>query len=275
MRGTGHLLSSQAPCIRFIPAHAGNSIHPAQRACMPPVHPRACGEQLAGIGAWHIAHGSSPRMRGTGFGLGVRHLLRRFIPAHAGNRRSKAALWPISTVHPRACGEQSELHRVSRLVCGSSPRMRGTGHRTQPRECLTRFIPAHAGNRRRLAARQARTAVHPRACGEQRCSGRKRSKWRGSSPRMRGTAGQERPQPSAQRFIPAHAGNRRQQGCRPPEGSVHPRACGEQLACHVRHHANHGSSPRMRGTDQQVFPRDFGGRFIPAHAGNSSTDCGA
>ena len=233
MRGTGHLLSSQAPCIRFIPAHAGNRRGPFP--CPPPgaVHPRACGEQYPSSPTGLYAAGSSPRMRGTGFGLGVRHLLRRFIPAHAGNRRSKAALWPISTVHPRACGEQSELHRVSRLVCGSSPRMRGTGHRTQPRECLTRFIPAHAGNRRRLAARQARTAVHPRACGEQRCSGRKRSKWRGSSPRMRGTGGRRDESEPCERFIPAHAGNSRAGAAATVGAAVHPRACGEQATARL------------------------------------------
>ncbi len=52
--------------------------------------------------------------------------------------------------------------------------------------------------------------------------------------------------------------------------AVHPRACGEHLLTNLPPVALTGSSPRMRGTP---FPRvrpAVPGRFIPAHAGNTS-----
>ena len=244
-RACGELEDEQSPVEpgkRFIPAHAGNSAGPVFALTPLPVHPRACGE-LARCPGFHNLN---------------------------------------TTVHPRACGELKETWHAENAVAGSSPRMRGTLHRSH---AVTRFV-----------------AVHPRACGEL-------TNWispaipvSGSSPRMRGTlhriaCGAHR-QPFVtfgssprmrgtlrtgsvrrfygQRFIPAHAGNsgrslllrckqrrRCQHGssprmrgthcghrrnrfhCRP---SVHPRACGE-LALRLKVvPTDTGSSPRMRGT---------------------------
>ena len=52
----------------------------------------------------------------------------------------------ISTVHPRACGEQLPEPNALSQSCGSSPRMRGTGHSPDQARARRRFIPAHAGN---------------------------------------------------------------------------------------------------------------------------------
>ncbi len=50
-------------------------------------------------------------------------------------------------VHPRACGEQIKCSDNPSPMGGSSPRMRGTVQRDPLLICMSRFIPAHAGNR--------------------------------------------------------------------------------------------------------------------------------
>ncbi len=89
MRGT----VTRAPIIlinyRFIPAHAGNSIFTISSWTGLPVHPRACGEQPNILTISSTECGSSPRMRGTAAPVyGGLHFF-RFIPAHAGNSRTR------------------------------------------------------------------------------------------------------------------------------------------------------------------------------------------
>ena len=85
VRGTAARFRSWRPCKRFIPACAGNGLAVGGPATCRPVHPRVCGERGDGLAVDRVAHGSSPRVRGTdalGCGWGA---LRRFIPACAGN----------------------------------------------------------------------------------------------------------------------------------------------------------------------------------------------
>ena len=70
---------------RFIPAPAGNTFHTLRGGFDSPVHPRACGEHLPSILGADTAHGSSPRLRGTHTAAVENAVLRRFIPAPAGN----------------------------------------------------------------------------------------------------------------------------------------------------------------------------------------------
>ena len=91
----------------------------------------------------------------------------------------------------------------------------------------------------------------------------------GSSPRVRGTARQDRDFCRLIRFIPACAGNSLAALRTDTLLSVHPRVCGEQRVRTVTFAALSGSSPRVQGTVTAVnFDRDLR-RFIPACAGNS------
>ena len=106
LRGTGENRRYLRLNLRFIPAPAGNSATASQSRRAATVHPRACGEQPSATAVVYNVTGSSPRLRGTGppGRRGARG--HRFIPAPAGNSRSR---WPRSgptPVHPRACGEQ-------------------------------------------------------------------------------------------------------------------------------------------------------------------------
>ena len=93
----------------------------------------------------------------------------------------------------------------------------------------------------------------------------------GSSPRMRGIPPDRDRGARYQRFIPAHAGNSFDDRAPAMHRSVHPRACGEFCTDLAVSGARHGSSPRMRGIHLMIAHPPCTDRFIPAHAGNSST----
>ena len=72
------------------------------------------------------------------------------------------------------------------------------------------------------------------------------------------------------RFIPARAGNTPGGRRNVRAGTVHPRACGEHVACQPAVACWCGSSPRVRGTHYLLFQREGIARFIPARAGNTA-----
>ena len=151
---------------------------------------------------------------------------------------------------------------------GSSSRVRGTGRRTGLIMPRSRFIPACAGNRLSPPNGGFRGAVHPRVCGEQPTGIELERRYRGSSPRVRGTARKPVMTVRLFRFIPACAGNSSpgsSEGC---QKAVHPRVCGEQQRIVDGEIPRFGSSPRVRGTGD--LHRAVGDilRFIPACAGN-------
>ena len=130
------------------------------------VHPRARGERLRIANRDDIAHGSSPRARGTVLGLGVDTGFERFIPARAGNGPRRRSLTTGLTVHPRARGERWPGTADNMRTAGSSPRARGTEGRLGRGRLWRRFIPARAGNGLPGESLPDACSVHPRARGE-------------------------------------------------------------------------------------------------------------
>jgi len=212
--------------------------------------------------------GSSPRVRGTGGPVLGEDAEVRFIPARAGNSMARTGSGIATTVHPRACGEQTAQPCHHLGMDGSSPRVRGTAVHRWPGLQERRFIPARAGNSSAARPAPRDLPVHPRACGEQLPMLNVTGDARGSSPRVRGTAAERNKRNPGPRFIPARAGNRENPRPGPDATAVHPRACGEQDQAEGRLDMSSGSSPRVRGTG----PADHQGfrvaRFIPARAGN-------
>jgi len=152
---------------RFIPAHAGNGAFALLPVTPSAVHPRARGERHRPAAGPGPRRGSSPRTRGTG---------------SPGASRS-----PQVAVHPRARGERCPDRLYGGRGLGSSPRTRGTAAPRRGRWWQPRFIPAHAGNGRWLAAQSRAWPVHPRARGERITSPTYGRIYDGSSPRTRGT----------------------------------------------------------------------------------------
>ncbi len=271
MRGTLGTNRRQSGMGRFIPAHAGNTCSGQASPRSWPVHPRACGEHIRPGDALAIDIGSSPRMRGTLVAVAARGDSVRFIPAHAGNTARCRRAAECRSVHPRACGEHAGFVGRYDASTGSSPRMRGTLERANLEHWASRFIPAHAGNTRSRSPGPGTPTVHPRACGEHFGLGQERPSRPGSSPRMRGTLISAGFGAFLPRFIPAHAGNTSPNRATSTPKTVHPRACGEHFLGVVQVTICPGSSPRMRGTHLPILAGHWSGRFIPAHAGNTSS----
>ena len=115
---------------------------------------------------------------------------------------------------------------------------------------------------------------HPRACGEHYASWTPNTRFKGSSPRLRGTSGKGITMDAVTGIIPALAGNI----CVPRRGRPfprdHPRACGEHLWDEGAIVKTVGSSPRLRGTSRPHTPLPFDCGIIPALAGNMRCACG-
>ena len=127
VRGTENGVRHPGHRARFIPACAGNSCDSRRRSAYRTVHPRVCGEQASTDTRICCISGSSPRVRGT---------VGRWWWVRA-----------ISPVHPRVCREQNKARDQHSINDGSSPRVRGTVPNVSDWHCVSRFIPACAGNR--------------------------------------------------------------------------------------------------------------------------------
>ena len=114
-------------------------------------------------------------------------------------------------------------------------------------------------------------AVHPRPRGEHATQCITIASASGSSPPTRGTLHRPFPVHPAHRFIPAHAGNTHHPSHRFPPAPVHPRPRGEHAICTTSCTGKYGSSPPTRGTRLPESVCISFRRFIPAHAGNTSS----
>ena len=126
LRRTPHILGR-----RFIPAGAGNAGAGTGPPSATAVHPRGSGERATGGSIISATSGSSPRERGTLCRNQQVALLRRFIPAGAGNAPTGTTAPRKTTVHPRGSGERAMRRRLTATPCGSSPRERGTRPKTR------------------------------------------------------------------------------------------------------------------------------------------------
>ena len=254
---------------RFIPACAGNARSAPRLSGPCAVHPRVCGERIRPGSHCSFEFGSSPRVRGTLRQEVALEIIKRFIPACAGNAVIVPSYLKTLTVHPRVCGERLNVIFHECPAAGSSPRVRGTLLNSHAAEDIIRFIPACAGNAWSKPTPRGTVSVHPRVCGERAVGSCASSQLSGSSPRVRGTPRAVTARQFVKRFIPACAGNAvcLERCC--VRCTVHPRVCGERSRLHSCRGVLLGSSPRVRGTlmKRRIMRPSF--RFIPACAGNA------
>ena len=133
------------------------------------------------------AGGSSPLTRGTRESGRVCYLIARFIPAYAGNSKSKSRRCLFSSVHPRLRGELKVKVKKVFILLGSSPLTRGTHQSIDEVRVNARFIPAYAGNSSEPQRFWQPVSVHPRLRGELAKKSIYCSSVPGSSPLTRGT----------------------------------------------------------------------------------------
>ena len=88
-------------------------------------HPRRCGENKEAQAIKVLCTGSPPQVRGKLSGHCEDLPVHRITPAGAGKTYPGDAAGRSNTDHPRRCGENRNLKRISRLVIGSPPQVRG------------------------------------------------------------------------------------------------------------------------------------------------------
>ena len=197
---------------RFTPARAGTIRRRQRVRCAASVHPRACGDNgVPGVTEMFVT-GSPPRVRGQ-----YQHSVRgkddgRFTPARAGTMTSGNVVTVTKAVHPRACGDNHKRRAVERITSGSPPRVRGQLALILLGVGLIRFTPARAGTIPTCRAATSRTAVHPRACGDNAGETIPNVPIDGSPPRVRGQCHIRVPGLRRPRFTPARAGTMRPPG---------------------------------------------------------------
>ena len=168
-------------------------------------------------------------------------------------------------------GERNSKPYAGNSKPGSSPHARGTPDEFDHDADLNRFIPACAGNAPRMPRRPTRSPVHPRMRGERWWAATKMQPKTGSSPHARGTHLPLMQHDFRCRFIPACAGNALTGHLSRAVRPVHPRMRGERRMSGCSLQGSSGSSPHARGTPCDHDGSIAAGRFIPACAGNASS----
>ena len=125
MRGAQRVLDHTVAVRGIIPADAGSTSRHTDDVHRQEDHPRGCGEHMATVAPWPLNSGSSPRMRGAPVQQDRRIPQHGIIPADAGSTTSIESMSCLGSDHPRGCGEHSDTPRVTWIIRGSSPRMRG------------------------------------------------------------------------------------------------------------------------------------------------------
>ena len=171
----------------------------------------------------------------------------RIIPASAGQTKSGLVRSSIPTDHPRECGANSIVSQPLSNAVGSSPRVRGKHLPLHRRRARRRIIPASAGQTGSSPPSCAPRADHPRECGANWVVSTFVCPKSGSSPRVRGKQGENKPRQREHRIIPASAGQTPIIFAACVTSSDHPRECGANAHGATRRISSNGSSPRVRG----------------------------
>jgi hypothetical protein len=151
---------------RFIPASAGNTWAARLPRFRAAVHSRVRGKHPARVFVTVSPTGSSPRPRETLVLALLSDDQLRFIPASAGNTKTRLSGVHRHTVHPRVRGKHRGLDRGQTRVVGSSPRPRETHPKRGLQAERKRFIPASAGNTSPTCSPAPAPPVHPRVRGK-------------------------------------------------------------------------------------------------------------
>ncbi|EWD50246.1 Domain of uncharacterised function (DUF2825) [Klebsiella pneumoniae] len=192
--------------------------------------------------------GLSPLARGTHFNPHLFLLLRRFIPAGAGNTGSTRPRRAAAPVYPRWRGEHRPEINSSQRFCGLSPLARGTPQTAVTARFFGRFIPAGAGNTASSGCALSEMPVYPRWRGEHMGGILWHLAKSGLSPLARGTRRKRHKPEGVSRFIPAGAGNTPVDIHTPTFLPVYPRWRGEHSLFLSKTLRIRGLSPLARGT---------------------------
>ena len=232
---------------RIIPALAGNTALTRRATARSWDHPRSRGEYPHHCVEDTFLPGSSPLSRGIHRGRRRGRVLRRIIPALAGNTACRPGRVPRERDHPRSRGEYRGMRPSASRTAGSSPLSRGIRTGRGPGRVGGRIIPALAGNTRLWLLSLGQGRDHPRSRGEYHVSSGRGCPRKGSSPLSRGIRFPVTDSNSLKGIIPALAGNTSLSSTKDRLRPDHPRSRGEYSPPPSSATVDIGSSPLSRG----------------------------
>ena len=186
-------------------------------------------------------------MRGKQDGQYFRIVGSGITPAGAGKTFASVLVEPLGWDHPRRCGENPDLSRLSFANRGSPPQVRGKQSDPQAIVQYLGITPAGAGKTIPLCQAKTQRQDHPRRCGENLQAQAESRLLAGSPPQVRGKPIWCTANPCMSRITPAGAGKTRNAANKPKHTRDHPRRCGENLLIHHPYLYSLGSPPQVRG----------------------------
>ncbi len=220
------------------------------------------------------AAGLSPRVRGNRMDRGGYNVIKRSIPAGAGEPPPTPSTGMRMSVYPRGCGGTAMPRFSISFRNGLSPRVRGNRSDAPRSSNTSGSIPAGAGEPGPLRPWGGPPAVYPRGCGGTYSIGDLDTQLYGLSPRVRGNPAPGAGMVGHRGSIPAGAGEPGPRDSASAPTTVYPRGCGGTTApgpCRTPHA---GLSPRVRGNPPRPAGAVVGTRSIPAGAGEPSMRAG-
>ena len=211
--------------------------------------------------------GLSPPVRGNPWWVCYANLYMRSIPACAGEPSCNLPFDIKREVYPRLCGGTDDKNLAADTVNGLSPPVRGNRNYRRGMVGAMGSIPACAGEPLGVVSCGQHHRVYPRLCGGTGGNGPQRLVHHGLSPPVRGNPFPQPRKPTAERSIPACAGEpggwRRAQ----PSPTVYPRLCGGTNGQVIGTPYAGGLSPPVRGNHKSWAAAETLIRSIPACAG--------
>ena len=250
-----------------IPAGAGEPPIVPTSAVQTGVYPRGCGGTAAPVPPVPAVHGLSPRVRGNPTQKPLKLLERRSIPAGAGEPKESHSWKELDRVYPRGCGGTRVTLRMTVIIPGLSPRVRGNRLSQKSNGSVTRSIPAGAGEPGVRGTALRRCVVYPRGCGGTQAIAKQLQIVEGLSPRVRGNRCPPCVEIGIGGSIPAGAGEPRWRNPSTRKLRVYPRGCGGTPFLRRCLHPCRGLSPRVRGNQAYDRVGPYSRGSIPAGAG--------
>ena len=169
-----------------IPACAGEPDWRLDEVRPPGVYPRVCGGTGSWLGFLGTVWGLSPRVRGNRPRIRQAGIMKRSIPACAGEPGGGRLSLAAAGVYPRVCGGTEYRDVLQAIAVGLSPRVRGNHMAKGQKDTTTRSIPACAGEPTNANGEVLPDTVYPRVCGGTRYRRQIAGYFGGLSPRVRG-----------------------------------------------------------------------------------------
>ena len=192
-------------------------------------------------------------MRGSQCVLPYSHLGIGIIPAGAGLTLHRDESLYHAKDHPRGCGAHESRLRKRSSRQGSSPRVRGSLPCSVSLPGLPGIIPAGAGLTHGIIKAFVASRDHPRGCGAHPDGSSSSRRAAGSSPRVRGSLILRYLRTSSSGIIPAGAGLTVPFVTTVTHKGDHPRGCGAHQLLAARPTRLGGSSPRVRGSRDDIL----------------------